>query len=444
MTVNEVRTAKSQFKIVGGSGGSGTTSTLKIEYVTKSPLVVTADGKAIIKYNFSGIDSSGDQVTEGTYTWKIGSRIIATGTAVSGENTFDATQYVSIGTQKLLLTIVDDAGTLVTKPWSVQVVDIRIESSFNDKLTYNIGTVAFDYTPYGAIQKTIHFWLDGRELYTTSTTASGIPMAYNVVAQKHGAHLVEVYITSEINGETIESNHVKKDVIWYDPEGEKPVIGCIQQTINVQQYDTVNIEYTVYDPTTESPVVTLAVDGKDVSTLTLNAHTQVWQYKPTEIGSHVLTITCRGVVKTINATVSKLDIDVEPVTAGLVFDFNPVGRSNNDANRLWSDGDVSMTVSDNFDWANGGYQIDENGDQYFCVKAGTKAVISYNLFADDARRNGKEFKLIFKTANVARADATFLSCVADGIGLQMNVHEAYIKSSAKTLYSPYSEEDVIE
>lgn len=441
---NEVRTAKSQFKIVGGSGGGGTTSTLKIEYVTKSPLIVTADRKAIIKYNFSGIDSSGDQVTEGTYTWKIGSRIIATGTAVSGENTFDVTQYVSTGTQKLLLTIVDDAGTLVTKSWSVQVVDIRIESSFNDKLTYNIGTVAFDYTPYGAIQKTIHFWLDGRELYTTSTTASGIPMAYNIAAQTHGAHLVEVYITADINGETIESNHIRKDVIWYDPEGERPVIGCTQQTINVQQYDTVNIEYTVYDPTTESPVVTLAIDGKDVSTLTLDAHTQVWQYKPTEIGSHVLTITCRGVVKTINATVSKLDIDVEPVTAGLAFDFNPVGRSNNDANRLWSDGDVSMTVSDNFDWANGGYQIDENGDQYFCIKAGTNAVISYNLFADDARRNGKEFKLIFKTTNVARADAIFLSCVADGIGLQMNVHEAYIKSSAKALYSPYSEEDVIE
>ena len=441
---NEVRVPKSQFKIVGGSGGGGTTSTLKIEYVTKSPLVVTTEGKAIIKYNFSGVDSSGDQVTEGVYTWKIGSRTIATGTAISGENTFDATPYVSTGSQKLLLTIVDDAGTLVTKSWTVQVVDIRIESSFNDKLTYNIGTVAFDYTPYGAIQKTIHFWLDSRELYTTSTTASGIPMAYNISAQEHGAHLVEVYITADINEETIESNHIKKDVIWYDPESDKPVIGCTQQTINAQQYDTVNIEYTVYDPTTESPVVTLAVDGKDVSILTLDAHTQVWQYKPTDVGSHVLTISCRSIVKTINATVSKLDIDVEPVTAGLVFDFNPVGRSNNDANRLWSDGDVAMTVSENFDWANGGYQIDENGDQYFCVKAGTKAVISYNLFADDARRNGKEFKLIFKTTNVARADATFLSCEADGIGLQMNVHEAYIKSSAKSLYSPYSEEDIIE
>lgn len=444
---NEVRTVKSQFKIVGGSGGGSTSSTLKIEYVTKSPLVVTTNDKVLISYNFSGQDSSGDAVTEGSYTWKMNNRVIATGTAINGQNTFDATDFVSIGTQKLLLSITDEAGSLVTKTWNVQVVDIRIESSFNDRLTYPIGEVSFDYTPYGAIQKDIHFKVDGTELFKVTTSASGIPMAYNIQSRSHGAHLVEVYITAEINGSTVESNHIFKDVIWYDTESDKAVIGCVARNITIQQYDTENIVYTVYDPKTETPTVTLAVDGKVVSTLQLDANTQTWQYKPTEIGSHTLTITCRDVVKTINAQVTKLDIDVKPVTAGLQFDFNPVGKSNKDENRLWvyeNNQDIKMTVSDNFDWENGGYQIDENGDQYFGIKAGTTAAISYNLFADDARRNGKEFKLIFKTTNVAKANATFLSCENGGIGLQMNVHEAYIKSSAKSLYVPYSEEDIIE
>lgn len=447
---NEVRTAKSQFKIVGGSGGGGTTSTLKIEYVTKSPLIVTTNDKALIKYNFSGKDSSGDEVTEGTAVWKIGNQIIATGIAVSGENTFDATDYISLGTQKLLLTITDSAGSLVTKTWTVQKIDIRLESSFNDKLTYNIGPVSFDYTPYGAISKDIHFKLDGTELTKVTTASSGIPMAYSIPAQTHGAHLLEAYIIAEINNATVESNHIFKDIIWYDPESEDAVIGCVQTTFTVKQYDTENIVYTVYDPKTETPTVTLAIDENIVSTLQLDSNTQTWQYKPTDIGSHVLTITCRDTVKTINVTVEKLDIDVEPITAGLQFDFNPVGRSNNDANRLWSyseNADIKMTVSDNFDWENGGYQIDENGDQYFGIKAGTTATISYNLFADDARKNGKEFKLIFKTDNVAKSDATFLTCQAGDtaqIGLQMNVHEAYIKSSAKSLYVPYSEGDIIE
>lgn len=445
----EERKLKTKFTIVGGGGG-GTSSTLKIEYVTKSPLIVTTNDKAIIKYNFSGQDSSGDQVATGDFTWKIGKQIIATGVAVNGENTFDATDYISLGTQKLLLTITDDAGSLVTKTWTVQKIDVRLDSSFNDKLTYNIGPVSFDYTPYGAISKDIHFKLDGVELTKVTTSSSGIPMAYSIPAQTHGAHLLEAYITAEINNATVESNHIFKDIIWYNPESEDAVIGCVQTTLTVKQYDTENIVYTVYDPKTETPIVTLAIDGNIVSTLQLDSNTQTWQYKPTDIGSHVLTITCRDTVKTINVTVEKLDIDVEPITAGLQFDFNPVGRSNNDANRLWSyseNADIKMTVSDNFDWENGGYQIDENGDQYFGIKAGTTATISYNLFADDARKNGKEFKLIFKTDNVAKSDATFLICQSGDtaqIGLQMNVHEAYIKSSAKSLYVPYSEGDIIE
>lgn len=441
---DEVRTVKSQFTIVGGSGGGGTSSALKIEYITTSPLTITVNDKAEIKYRFTGKDSSGDVVPEGQFTWKIGNTIIAKGTAIAGENTFDATEYLVLGTQKLTLSITDDAGSLVTKSWTVQKIDIRLESSFNDKITYNIDSVSFDYTPYGAITKEIHIKLDGKELTKITTSASGVPSAYVIPSQSHGSHLVDAYITATLNGSVIESNHIYKDIIWFDPSSDKPVIGCVNQSLDAKQYDTTNITYTVYDPKTDTPVVTLLVDDVEVSTLTLDSNTQIWQYKPTTVGTHTLKIKCRDTVKIIEANVTKLDIDVQPITAGLQFDFNPVGRSNNDANRLWSDGDVAMTVSDNFDWVNGGYQLDENGDQYFGIRAGTTATISYNLFADDARKNGKEFKLIFKTSSVARSNATFLSCKSGDIGLQMNVHEAYISSSAKNLYVPYSEEDIIE
>ena len=444
---NEKKEPKAQFKIQGGGSGGGTSSILKITYITTTPVVATLDDKIIIKYNFSRTDSSGDMGGDGTATWRVDGSIVATNTAASGENSFDITDHITVGTHKVNLSIVDDAGSLVTKSWTVQRVDVRLESSFNDTFTYPIGKVSFDYTPYGAIQKRVHFVLDGKEIGTVDTTVSGVPLAYELPAQTHGAHLLEVYMTAEINGKAVESNHIVKDIIWYDSTSNKPVIGCVKQKFTAKQYDTANIVYTVYDPSTETPQVTLAVDGKTVSTLTINSNTQTWQFKSSDIGTHILTITCRDTIKTLTVTVEKLDIDVEPITAGLAFDFNPIGKSNNDTDRLWSDGDVAMTVSDNFDWVNGGYQIDDNGDQYFGVKAGTTATISYNLFADDAKRNGKEFKLIFKTTNVAKSNATFLTCqsgTTSNIGLQMNVHEAYIKSSAKSLYIPYSEEDVIE
>lgn len=224
------------------------------------------------------------------------------------------------------------------------------------------------------------------------------------------------------------------------------------QEFTARQYETTLIPITVYDPSTESPTVTISVDGVVVSTEKLtDGSTFEYAYKSDVVGTHNIEIVCGSVAKSLTATITELGINVTPVTTGLVFDFDPVGKSNADVdNRLWTNGTVSMSVSPNFDWVNGGYQSDENGDRYFCIKAGTKAFVDYKLFADDAKKNGKEMKLIFKTANVSSGSATFLSCMDnttdfDHIGIRMDVHEAFIYVSAgKYLHLPYSEEDIIE
>lgn len=447
---DERRTAKGQFKILGGGGGGGATSSvLKIEYVTKTPLVATVNDRILLTYIFSGIDSSGDQVMEAMASWRIGNATVASHLVVAGENTFDITDYVSLGTQKVTLSITDDAGSLVTKSWTVQKVDVRIESTFNDRLSYNTNPVTLDYTPYGAIPKTIHFKLDGKELSSLDTTVSGIPMGYELPTLTHGSHLAEIYMTALINSNTIESNHVFKDIIWMDDDNSQPVIGTIYQDFTALQYETTNIVTTVFDPSTENPTVELVEDGEVVSTLRLTESTFTWQYKSVDVGVHNLEIRCGTTVKKLKATIEKIDIEIHPVTTGLVFDFEPKGNNNSIADRSWAYGDVKMKTSQNFDWVNGGYQTDSNGDKYFCIKAGTSVEIDYQLFGDDAKKTGKEFKLIFKSSNVQAPDATFLTCVDNTtgdnhIGIEMNVHEAYIYGQAGKLHLPYSEEDIIE
>lgn len=450
---DEKEEVKSQFVITGGGGGGTTTTTLKVERITESPVVVTTTDKVEIKFNYSSTDSDGESV-DGTYTWKLGSSIIASGALIQGENTFDATEYINIGTQKLILTVTDAAGSVVVKSWTVQKVDVRLESSFNDKITYGVNnSVNFTYTPYGAINKTVHFKLDGVELSSVSTSSSGTLQSYTLPAQSHGAHLLECYITATINGKDIETDHIFKDIIWYDDNSDIPVIGCIYRNdyygkVEAKQYNSTNIPFYVFDPKTATPTITRSVDGKVVATQTMSGTSDVWAYKSSDVGEHTLTITCRNTTLTIVMDIKELGITIEPITANLAFDFNPTGLSNSDEDRLWKDSNtnVSMTVSDNFDWSNGGYQIDSDGNQYFCIKAGTTATINYNLFERDASIYGSEFKCVFKTTNVRKADATFLTCQADStvVGLQMNTHEAYLKSSIKSLYIPYSEEDVIE
>ena len=445
---NEVREAKKKFTITGGSG-SGSSSSLKILYVTTSPVITTVNDKVLITYNFSGTDSAGDIVSEANYTWKIGTKIIATGIATHGENTFDATDFASTTSQKFTLSITDDAGSLATKSWTVQKVDVRLESNFSDAYAYNVGNVSVGYTPYGAIEKDIHFILDGKELETVTTSTSGIPMSYTIPTQSHGSHLLEAYMTATINNTLIESNHIYKDIMLQDPASNIPIIGCATQNISVTQYNTVNIKYTVIDPNTETPKVTWAINDEIVSEETLTEKDAygyyTYSYKANESGTFVFTVSCgEAEPKVIKLTVEELKINVSPVTAGLEFDFNPVGYSNSSANRLWSNNDVTMTVSDNFDWINGGYQIDENGDQYFCVKAGTNAVINYNLFADDPKKTGKEFKVIFRTKNIRKRDTSFLTCLSENIGLDMKVENATIYNSGGLLKSDYCEDTIIE
>ena len=455
-TQDGVETVKSQFTLpAGGGGGSSTVTNLVVDKITASPLVLTPTDKAIIEIDYSSTDEDGELV-DGSYIWRLGSTTIASGTLTQGRNSFDLTEYCSVGTQKLMLTVTDEGGSVAVKSWTVQIVDVRLESAFSDRYTNPVGkSVNFTYTPYGAVAKTVHFKLDGVELPEVTTSASGTLQSYALDPQTHGAHLLECWITATVSNTAVETEHIFRDIIWYDETSSVPVIGCAYRydhygEVAARQYDTTRIAYTVYDPKTSTPEVTLSVDGEEVSSLKLTEALNTWAYKSEDVAVHVLTITCGAASVEIRVNVGELGYDVSPVTANLEFDFNPTGRSNSSANRLWEDAehpDVKMTVSENFDWQNGGYKLDGDGNQYFCIKAGSRAYISYNLFGTDPKQAGEEFKVIFKTANVRDNTTSFLTCLPDDavpVGLDMKAHAAYIKTSTSELYVPYSEEDVIE
>ncbi len=451
-----VETVKSRFVIQGG-GGSGTVATnLKVERITPSPLILTPTDKAEISFSYSSTDSDGETI-DGTYQLKLGTSVVAAGPCIHGTNTIDVTEHVNTGTQKLTLTVSDEGGSMTVKSWTVQIIDVRIESDFRDSITYPAGQpVAFSYTPYGAIAKTVHIKLDGVELPSATISTSGILQSYKLPAQTHGAHLLECWITAQVNTVTVETEHIYRDIIWWDEDSTVPVIGCIYRydhygKVTAKQYNTTSIPLYVFDPATASPVITKTADGSVVSTETLNGSSTVWPYKTSATGDHTLTVSCGDTSVTIVMDIVELGINVEPITAGLAFDFDPTNLSNTSADRLWRDPStgVAMEVSDNFDWINGGYQLDADGNQFFCVRAGTRVTFDHKLFARDAGVYGAEFKLIFKVCNVRKVDTSFLRCVAGEtpVGLRMDAHAAYLMTSAtgeKPLYMPYSENDTIE
>ena len=474
---------KNTVVITGGSGGSGGGSSITITRLGSSPLVVPAGSSSVsIPYKVEAFEVVGTELGEGlsqvTATWKLEGKTIKseTLTLTNGVYTgnFDITNYITTTKQRFLLTVVADDGTLKTKDWQAYEIDLSLEPAFDDSKVYS-GNVSYKYIPYGNVTKEIHFILDDIVLTPVTTNVSGSAQFYTLPAQSHGSHLLEVYATTTIDEQTLESNHIYSDIMWYDESVGTTIIGSTYQNFTTRQYESTPIEYVVYvDSATETANVLLeasyvdAETGETVKEVSTEAVVdtgikQIWTYKSDVVGEHTLTITCNGQTKTLIGTVVELNIDVEPITDGLVFDFDPTGYSNDSVNRVWSytneqGNTYSMALSDNFDWINGGYKLDSNNDQYFLIKAGTTATIDYELFGDDAKQTGKEFKLVFKTENVANGDTVFLDCLSeveitneeDGttdveqIGVQMKAHEATIYAKSESLPLPYAEEEIIE
>lgn len=436
-------TVKTTVIIEGGGGGGGSTSTITIERIGESSIAVVKGDTATVEFNFTSVDNSGEDTGDATGVWYVGNTKVATTTVYQGKNSFDITQYLHNGDNKIKLQVTDSVGSMGSKTWNINIVEFYLESIFDDSLVYS-GEVTFRFTPYGNINKDVSFTLDGKKLGSVTTAVTGRQMTYAIPAQRHGAHLLEVTMTANINGKAVTSNTIYKDIMWAEEGNNTPIISCATKEFTAKQYSTTGIVYTVYNPASSTASITLEVDGIKTSTLTVGRTAQTWSFKSSDIGTHTLTITCGATIKSITAKIEDLGITIEPVKTGLMLDFNPAGRSNADVNRLWSSGSNKMTVSDNFDWVNGGYQIDEDGDTYFCVKAGTTATISYKLFADDAKKSGKNFKLVFKTTNVRNYDATAVTCLNGGVGLNIQAQKVTLTSHQNSIDLPICEDDFLE
>lgn len=435
----------------GGGGGSSSGTVVKLENLTGASAITVAHGEDVnIIFSFYDYDSGGEFTnSSGTLELSINGSTVIQKNIEQGSHTINVGPYLTEGTNKVKVKVTDEDDNYGTKTWTISAIALSLSASFDDTAIYN-GDVLFRYTPIGNnIEKLIHFEIDGTEVATATVTASNRQQTQSIPGQSHGAHRLKVYATATVDGVAVTSNTLEYDVIWAEEGNSTPIIAC-SYAGKAKQYTTVSIPYIVYNPASLTADITLKVDGEVVSNLTVDRTRQTWSYKPDTSGTKNLTITCGDVVKTITLEVEDIGISVEPVTTGLVFDLNPAGHTNNDTDREefgYKDGagtNHPLTFSDNFDWSNGGFKTDADGNTYFCVKCGTYVEADKSLFADDAMRTGKELKFIFKATNCRNYDAQILSCFADNIGVKLQAQRATVRSQLTEMDVPYCEDSIIE
>lgn len=426
----------------GGGGGTGSNNaTLTMNNTTGwLAKTVAQGGDCIVTFDWSSLE---DEIPtgSGSMTIRVNNALKGTRNVNQGSVSLNLAQYVGVGSNAVKVSISDVYGNTRTVNFSITVVAVSISSTFDATVAYT-GDITFPYTPVGSVNKTVHFILDGVEVNSTTTAASGRQQSVLIPAQPHGAHSFEVYFTAEIDGEEVRSNTLYYELICVKEGEDAPIIVTRFNTKEIDQYISVAIPYIVYNPMSMLAAVTLAANGETVAELPEVGRTeQTWTYRADVAGPLTLTITSGETTKTIELNVAESEIDVEAETEDLVLFLSSYGRNNREENpAVWKYGNIAATFT-GFNWVSDGWQMDEDKISVLRVAGDARVEIPLNIFGTDFRGTGKTIEIEFATRDVMDYDAVILSCMSGGRGIKLTSQMATLTSEQSSIETQYKENE---
>ena len=428
-----------------GSGGGGGASNNAVLTMTNSTgwlsTSVTAGASCEVKVAWSSFEG-GLSTGNGVLLVTVNGVQKVTRNVEQGEVSVDVGSYLTNGANTVVVKITDVYGNMKAINFSVTSVALSLTSNFDAGVAYT-GDIAYTYTPVGATAKVMEFWLDNKQIGTAEVTTSGRQQTFTIPAQSHGSHLFEVFFTAEIDGQDVQSQHLHYDLICLESNNTTPIIASAFLLDEVEQFETVQLHYRVYDPSNMVANVQLKVSGEQVASLTVDRTEQVWSWRGMEQGDEVLEIVCGDISKKFNLTVKESSVDVSAETQDLELYLSSYGRSNNEESpSVWENNGVSATLT-NFNFVSDGWQLDENGATVLRVSGDARVNIPVKLFANDFRTTGKTIEVKLVTRDVLNYDAPIITCWSSDRGLQITAQKALLKSEQSEISTQYKENDEV-
>lgn len=424
----------------GGGGSGGNEATMKVTntsgFLSK---VITDEDECVLSFTWSSIEDE-MPTGDGTLSIIVAGLIVAARNVAQGPVSIDVAEYLKVGANVISLKIADVYGNSRTVNFSIQVMQLRINSSFDASVAYT-GAIPFQYTPTGALQKTIHFFIDGEEVNTVVTSVSGRQMTWSIPMQSHGSHSFEVYFECTVNGQIVESNHLYYDLLCVVPGNKTKIVTVNCDTTEASQYSTLYIPWSCYDPGALTCEVEISVNGTIVSTQSVDRLQQIYALRLDEAIEYAVRFSAGTVSKTVTVTATPSAIVLSPTTEDLVLHLSASGRSNNEEDPAqWTFGEIAATFV-NFNWVSDGWLSDDNGIDVLRIAGDAKLVIPYEVFASDCRTLGKTIELEFAVRNVTDMSTVVLSCISGGVGFKVSTQLAELNSTLSHIESPFKEDE---
>jgi hypothetical protein len=461
-----------------GGGGSSAGTTFKMTYINESSFTaIYGDTNIKIAFRWSSIYADDNSSTgPGSMVLNVnGVRADQDTNVAQGDYEYDVSSLLGRGTNSVQVILTDNTGSVRTLRWTITTVSLELTSTFDAYTAYyDDATFTYTVTAGGTFEKTVHFILNGQEIKTVTTTSSGGISTQTIPYQAHGAYPLTVYVTATVNGTELTSNVLYYEIIFVNKSSSTPIIASSFNETTVKQYDNVTIPYLIWDPTYTSSTSStsrncrLEAFNKNTEEFTINSSInpdrtlQYWTLKFTTTDDYRLRIYVGTRYREFNLSVEPLDISASPITNSLEAEFTTTGRSNSQSNyNVWQSstaegGTYKASFPSTFDWVNGGWQVDSDGNSVMRIKASSeKVTIPLKLFSTDFKNTGKSIKIIFRCKNSINYDTKIIDCYDNtnddlesekrqGIGLTLYANKGIFNSRDIQMEVPYKEDSYIE
>lgn len=431
----------------GGGGGSGEliNAVLTVEntsgFLSKT---IPSDSSCIVSFVWSSIEnemSTGD----GTVRITVNEIVRATRQIAQGSISLDLKPYLSAGINKVKVRISDTYDQGKTTTFNITSIAFSLSSSFDTTSPYNTA-FSFPFTPVSSVSipKTVYVEIDGNVIGTEETQVSGRQMSMTIPAQTHGSHTLRCYFQATIDGEVVRSNVLYYEFLFVEQLNNKVIIASsFDSSVHQNQYSSVVIPYTVYNPTSMTSEVKLYVNGVLVSTQTVDRTEQSYTYRADRAGTVTFKIVSGATEKEMSFVIDASDVTITPETDDLALYLSAQGRSNNEETwNVWKHNDIAATFTD-FTRRLDGWQSDEDGITVLRVSDDARVTIPYNVFATDCKSTGKTIEIEFATRDVTDYSAVIMSCISGGIGFRVTPQSVYISGAQTNIQTLYKENEHI-
>ena len=438
----------------GGGGGGGTIVTMAFQ---TSPFYGNAGGSFVLRAAVRSVTTVGQTEQENMIaTIALIDRDTNTTLEVFTFNkassasldTFDfvmdvSKYFINAGVRRFRCLITDDAGNTGSRNINVTAVDITVSSvqtlQFTSSTALYVGGAAkniplFKFANNASdkgISAIVEVYLGGqwRVLGTTAvqdTYSHGITIDPNNClgyTLSHGAYRIRVHGEDIASG--VVGNYLYSGIFVIDESNTTPIVvmSWMSEGVNpsAKLYETIVVNYAVYDPTSTAPEAEVYLNDNLVQTHTAfrsSAYTFSHQVSGVAYDGSVnetVKVKCRttyGTTYSYNVNGSVIDAAIKE---GAIYGFDFANRSNEESSHSIVNNGFEIAVNGS-NWNTTGF-IKYLGETALRIAEDVTAELNHQPFKPTSiESNGLGIQFAFAAKNLTDDNAILMSCYNEGVG----------------------------